>query len=168
MIGRADFTAGGRERFKAEHRLTREEMFGPGFPSRLQHTWSKMSSHLARLSLVLALVRHVAEGAEGDVESVTEDDVERAARIVRYFKASARRVHARMRGESRDERLLRVLDGFLGEHGGAVEGPLGGPPRSAPRAGRPRRPGAGRGPHEQAPPPHREEPRPVRQARVVG
>jgi hypothetical protein len=43
-------------------------------------------------------------------------------RIVRYFKASARRAHARMRGESADERLLRVLDGFLGEHGGRWKG----------------------------------------------
>jgi hypothetical protein len=120
------FTRGGKERFKAEHRLAREEMFGPGFPPRLQHTWSKMSSHLARLSLVLALIRHVAEGdAEDNREVVTEDDVGRAARIVRYFKASARRVHARMRGESREERLLRVLDGFLGEHGGRWKGRSG-------------------------------------------
>ncbi len=31
-------------------------------------------------------------------------------------------MHLRLQGESRDERLLRVLDGFLDEHGGSWKG----------------------------------------------
>lgn len=107
-------TEDGREQFRTENRAMREEMYGPGFPRRLKPTWSKTSGQLARLSLLLALIRAVTEETE---EAVTGEDVGRAAEVLRYFLAHARRVHAILHQETREERMLRVLDELRGKHG---------------------------------------------------
>lgn len=108
------FTEEGEERFWAEKRQINREKFRPGFPAPLGYTWDKMDSQLARLSLLLAMVRFVSEG---DPEAVTEGDVDRASRILRYYMAHARRAHAKIWGESKQQRWLWLLNDLLDERG---------------------------------------------------
>ncbi len=97
----------------------------PGFPSHLKGPWSKLEAYLARLSLILALVRNAQED-EGSFmaafEAVTERDVENAAEFVRYFKVHARRVYAKLHGERPEYLLAEALKVFLKEQGGTWEG----------------------------------------------
>jgi hypothetical protein len=93
----------------------REEMEVPGFPARLKGPWSKMEAYLARLSLVLAMVRVVDEGAPERVET---RDVLAATLLIDYFKKQARRVYAGLYGQNPDERLAEELGGFLKDQGG--------------------------------------------------
>lgn len=110
------FTDAGKARFREENRLTRAEQFVPGFPRHLAYAWNKMPSQLARLSLLFALVR-CATGEAGAEEAVTGDDVGRAAELVGYYKAHARRVFVISGGETRDQRWLRAVNALLDEHG---------------------------------------------------
>jgi len=103
----------------------REEMERPGFPSRLKGPWSKLEAYLARLSLILALVRNAQE-EEGSfmaaIELVVEQDVKNAAELVRYFKAHARRVYSKLHGEKPEYLLAEALKVFLAKQGGSWEG----------------------------------------------
>lgn len=55
-------------------------------------------------------------------ERVEVEDVEGACALVTYFKAHMRRVHARLYGEDRDERLIEDLSRFLVDKGGVFKG----------------------------------------------
>ncbi len=119
------FTASAKELFVAEVDSLREEMEVPGFPEHLRGPWSKLEAYLARLSLILALVRIVGEqdvASPFPAEEVTEGDVRAAAELVVYFKSHARRVHARLHGERPEYLLAEALKGFLRENGGSWEG----------------------------------------------
>ena len=119
------FTDGAKGVFVGEADSLREEAERPGFPERLKGSWSKLEAYLVRLSLILALART----AEDDLlaapsEEVTERDVRAAAELLAYFKAHARRVHARLHGERPEHLLAEALAGFFvrEEGGGSWEG----------------------------------------------
>jgi hypothetical protein len=83
-----------RSLFKKIHDQIGRETLEPGFPLRLQGVWAKMRGYLARISLILALCRSVQDEQP---EQVEEEDVKKAARIIAYFKAHARRVYGELR-----------------------------------------------------------------------
>jgi putative DNA primase/helicase len=117
---RVKFTEKARKRWGTEADALREEMEHPEFPRDLEGPWSKFEAYLARLSLILALVRIVEEGGhnfESLEKRVTERDVRAAGQLLAYFKAHARKVYAKIRGEKPQNLLGAALKGFLREQG---------------------------------------------------
>lgn len=106
-------------RFREEVDALREEMEEPDFSNVLRGPWSKLEAYLARLSLVLAMAQVVRGPARP--ERVELEDVERAASLVEYFKAHARRAYLQLYSESREDRLLADLTKILRENQGKWE-----------------------------------------------
>jgi hypothetical protein len=91
------------------------ELRGPELPASLLGPWGKLRSYAARLTLVLHYLWLVqGDGDEGEVEAVS---VERAVRLVGYFKSHLRRVYGRLGQTVEDGRLLDVLD-WVRKNGG--------------------------------------------------
>jgi hypothetical protein len=90
----------------------------PGFPKRLQGPWAKMSGHLARLSLILAMCRIVSEDSPEQVGSL---DVH-ASVLLDYFKNQTRRIYVGLYGEDPDDRLTADVADFLQHHNGYWKG----------------------------------------------
>jgi putative DNA primase/helicase len=77
---RLRFTVGAKAIFVEEADALREEMERPGFPDHLKGPWSKLEAYLARLSLILALVRVTQqEPLMVSIGEVEERDVRSAA-----------------------------------------------------------------------------------------
>lgn len=109
------FTEEGEGAFRRHNEGFRRRMYLPGVTEAYKSSVAKLaSSHLARIALLLCLVRTAVSGEE---EAVTGEDVQRAARIVEYFLAHARRVHAILFPETGEQRLIRVLTGLVSERG---------------------------------------------------
>jgi hypothetical protein len=116
-------TVGAKALFVREADALREEMERPGFPDHLKGPWSKLEAYLARLSLILALVRIAEEDfLTISTEEMTEGDVRSAADLVSYFRAHARRVYTKLHGERPEYLLAEALKAFLTEQGGHWEG----------------------------------------------
>jgi hypothetical protein len=118
------FTPEARKVFIGKTNSLHEEMEHPRFPTYLRGPWAKLEAYLARLSLIIALVR-IAEHEPELHEfywSVNERDVRAAAELIEYFKAHARRVYAKLYGEKPGNLLLLALEGFLKEQGEYWEG----------------------------------------------
>ena len=96
------------------------EVLEPGFPGRLEGTWSKLRGYLARLSLVIAVCRCAQSPAWE--ERVELGDVEAATKLLGYFKAHARRVYAELSAPDPLELLAAELRDLLEETGGRWEG----------------------------------------------
>ncbi len=109
------FTEEGEAAFRQHNEGFRRRMYLPGVTEAYKSAVAKLaSSQLARVTLLLCLVRSaVGDGGE----EVTDEDVQRAAKIIDYFVAHARRVHAVLFPETREQRLLRVLAGLVSERG---------------------------------------------------
>jgi putative DNA primase/helicase len=105
--------------FKKIHDQIGRETLEPGFPLRLQGVWAKMRGYLARISLILALCRSVQDEQP---EQVEEEDVKKAARIIAYFKAHARRVYGELRVTTPEDLLAGEISKFLRDHGGQWSG----------------------------------------------
>jgi hypothetical protein len=108
-----------RRLFKKIHDEIGRETLEPGFPLRLQGVWAKMRGYLARISLILALCRSVQDEQP---EQVEEEDVKKAARIIAYFKAHARRVYGELRVTTPEDLLAGEISRFLRDHGGQWSG----------------------------------------------
>jgi hypothetical protein len=108
-----------RRLFKELHDEVGRETLEPGFPLRLQGVWAKMRGYLARISLVLALCRSVEHN---EPEQVEEQDVKKAARVVTYFKAHARRVYGKLRATTQEDVLAGEIRDFLQDHDGEWSG----------------------------------------------
>lgn len=84
------------------------EIRGPELPIALVGPWGKLKAYAARLILVLHYLWLVqADQDEGDVSVAT---VERAIRLIDYFKAHLRLVYGRLGQTPEENRLLEVLD----------------------------------------------------------
>jgi hypothetical protein len=84
------------------------EIRSPELPAPLVGPWGKLKAYAARLALVLHYLWLVpTDGDEGDLE---EASVERAVRLVDYFKSHQRLVYARLRQTPEDNHLFEVLD----------------------------------------------------------
>lgn len=101
----------------------RDELLSPGFPSILNNYWPKLKGYLARLSLILAMSRHVA--GEGESADVEVGDLLKASTLLGYFKSHAYRVFVSLHGDDLEERLSYDLACFLVKHGGIFEGTPG-------------------------------------------
>jgi hypothetical protein len=101
-------TATGRlawERFTQVHA---DEMNAAEFPPYLRGPWSKLRGYGARLALIVHCLRQVCgEATEGDVGG---EDMDRAARLVAYFKSHARKVYAAMDADPTVAEARRVLE----------------------------------------------------------
>jgi hypothetical protein len=119
-----EFTPEAREVFIGKTDSLHEEMEHPRFPTYLRGPWAKLEAYLARLSLIIALVRIVeSEPRYSNVFwSVSGPDVRAAAQLIDYFKSHACRVYARLHGENPDNLLLLAMESFLKEQGEYWEG----------------------------------------------
>lgn len=95
------------------------EILQPGFPTRLEGVWAKLRGYLARLSLVLAVCRHVESGVRE--ERVEAEDVEKAAKLLDYFKAHARRVYSELSAPDPLEILGTDLKNLIETNGGNLQ-----------------------------------------------
>ncbi len=95
------------------------EMNGDGFPPNLRGPWSKLREYAGRLCLILALLDHASKPNVDHIAipEVDRDVVDRAWRLIDYFKSHARRVYAataygpRLGGGPVVEVVLRWLRG---------------------------------------------------------
>lgn len=97
----------------------RAEMDAPGFPARLRGPWAKLEAYLARLALIIAMCRIVANDAPELIES---EDVLRASILLDYFKSHARRVYVGLYGADRIDALAADVERFLQGQGGSWSG----------------------------------------------
>jgi hypothetical protein len=77
------------------------------FPPHLIGPWSKLRGYAARLALVLHYLRWAAGEVQG--EDVDGESMTRAARLVDYFKAHARKVYAVMDADPRAAAARRLV-----------------------------------------------------------
>jgi hypothetical protein len=102
------FTPAAREAWEQWWNAHAAELRGPDLPVQLVGPWGKLKSHAARLSMVLHYLWLVqGHQDEGDVDAPS---VERAVRLINYFKEHLRLVYGRLRQPLEDRDLLEVLD----------------------------------------------------------
>src|SRR5262249_32100944 len=92
------------QRFTDQHAA---EVNVEDFPPHLVGPWSKLRGYGARLALILHYLRLTC--GEGDGEEVDGESVERAARLVDYFKSHLRKVHVLMDADPHVASARRVL-----------------------------------------------------------
>lgn len=114
---------GGRERWKAQFDAHAAEMNAPDFPPHLRGPWGKFREYAGRLALVLALMHHAADPTEDQarVPDVDGPMVDRAWKLIGYFKSHARRVHGAIAGgPASSGRAVRAIVAWLREDGRAA------------------------------------------------
>jgi hypothetical protein len=80
------------------------------FPSYLAGPWSKLRGYAARLALILHFLRWAC--GETECQDVDGESMERAEKLVTYFKSHARKVYAEMDADPRlaaAKRLVRII-----------------------------------------------------------
>jgi hypothetical protein len=100
-------TADGRQawqRFTRAHALERN---AEDFPPHLAGPWSKLRGYAARLALIVHCLRWAAGEDVG--EDVDGESMERAAKLVAYFKAHARKVYAVIDADRRVADARKIL-----------------------------------------------------------
>jgi hypothetical protein len=103
-----------KERWISWWNLHAAEMRGLELPASLVGPWGKLKSYAARIALVLHYLWQVQTNEdEGDIEVAS---VERAVRLVDYFKSHLRLVYLRLRQTPEDNHLFEVLD-WIRRHG---------------------------------------------------
>jgi hypothetical protein len=95
---------------EAKNELAREK-WSPGFPANLRGPWSKLDTQLAKLALIIAAGRAAAEYE--DAESVTEEDMRDALRLLEYFKGTTRKIYGQLFGVNPEDKLAGVISAFL-------------------------------------------------------
>lgn len=101
-----------------EHNQEKET---PGFPAKLRGAWAKLEGYFARLTLILALCRCVAESVP---ESIESRDVVGAWALLAYFKNQARRVYALLYGHDPEEEVLEEVCALVKVKGGNLKVPV--------------------------------------------
>jgi hypothetical protein len=94
------------QRFTEAHAAERNS---EDFEDHLIGPWSKLRGYCARLALVIHYLRWACGEIESDTADVDGESVERAARLVAYFKGHARKVYARMDSDPRLADARHVL-----------------------------------------------------------
>jgi hypothetical protein len=109
------FSPAGKEAWIAWWNAHAAEIRDPALPAQLIGPWGKLKACAARLALVLHylwLVQTDQDESDLDVASV-----ERAIRLIHYFKNHLRLVYSRLRQTPEDNRLLEVID-WIRQQGG--------------------------------------------------
>jgi hypothetical protein len=109
------FTEAAKERWIQWWDSHAAEIRGPELPIALIGPWGKLKAYCARLALVL----HFFWLGPADDRGVALDmaSVERAIRLIDYFKSHLRIVYSRLRQTPEDNHLMDVLD-WIRKHGG--------------------------------------------------
>jgi Protein of unknown function (DUF3987) len=90
------------------------------FPPSLRGTWAKLRSHGGRLALVLHALLWAADGGEGEFPALVEGStVDRAVRLINYFKGQAQRLHGYLGSDPAQAGARQILR-WLGRHPEAV------------------------------------------------
>jgi hypothetical protein len=92
------------QRFTEAHA---DERNAEHFPSQLVGPWSKLRGYCGRLALLLHFLRWA--GGETDGADVDGQDVDRAARLVGYFKSHMRKVHSLIDADPQAASARRAL-----------------------------------------------------------
>jgi hypothetical protein len=98
-------TSNARTLFIEARNQLAQERWLPGFPEKLQGPWAKMDTQLAKLAFILAAVR--------GVDRVEQLDMERATRLIDYFKFAARKVYKQVSIADPDDGLASALTTVL-------------------------------------------------------
>lgn len=96
----------------------REEMEAVRFPERLRGPWSKLEGYLARITLIMSLLRSVSENLPERIET---HDVVAASLMLCYFKAQTRKVYGAMYAEDRLDLLAVDVASYVEAMGGYVK-----------------------------------------------
>lgn len=100
------------EQFTREHA---KELNAEDFPNFLKGPWSKLRGYCGRLALIVHLLRFVTgETQNGPVDS---ESMDRAVRLVRYFKSHAHKAYAAAGADVCVADARRVLDCLSRNHG---------------------------------------------------
>jgi hypothetical protein len=86
-----------------------DERNAEDFPAHLAGPWSKLRGYAARLALIVHYLRWACGEFESDQADVDGESMNRAARLVGYFKAHARKVYAAMDADPRAALARRLL-----------------------------------------------------------
>lgn len=98
--------------------INAREANDPDFPRRLISVWGKMENQLARLSLIIHMLRVVTgEAEDGQVDEIS---LNRAIQIVKYFKSHARKVYQYIGTTPEDKRIKEVIE-WIKRQGGTVK-----------------------------------------------
>jgi hypothetical protein len=85
-----------------------DEMNAEDFPNHLRGPWSKLKAYCARLALIVDCLRRACGEQPGG--EVGAESLERAVRLVDYFKAHARKAYSAIGADERLEDARRILD----------------------------------------------------------
>jgi hypothetical protein len=99
-------TACGREAWVRFTQAHADEMNAPNFPVYLRGPWSKLRGYGARLALIVHFLRWAVGEAAG--EDVDGESMDRAAKLVAYFKAHARKAYVVMDADPRMAEARKV------------------------------------------------------------
>ena len=102
-----ELSADARPIWEAWYNDHQAEQLSPDFPDWLVGPWSKLVAYAARLGLVVHLLR-VACG-ETLADEVDAGSLERAFRMIAYFKSHARAVYSRMRRREKQSRVQKAV-----------------------------------------------------------
>jgi hypothetical protein len=90
------------------------EINSGSLPPHLVGPWAKLKGYAARLALIIHYLRWACDEApDGDVDG---ESMARAARLIDYFKAHARKVYAVMDADPTTAAARRVLRWIVGQH----------------------------------------------------
>lgn len=112
------FDADAKSLFIQHFNAHNAEMDTIGFPDRLRGPWKKLEAYLARLTLILSLLRSQSENKPERVEMV---DVDGANVLLDYFKAQTRKVYGELHAPGRLDLLAVDVARFVEIMGGSFE-----------------------------------------------
>jgi hypothetical protein len=109
-------TADGRTAWQAFTRGHAAEMNADDFPECLRGPWSKLRGYCGRLALIVHYLRWACGEVAGDKSDVDGESVGRAAALVGYFKAHAKKVYAVLDADPRAAAARKLLR-WIGQGG---------------------------------------------------
>lgn len=90
----------------------------PDLHRRLVSVWGKMENQLARLSLILHMIRVVSgEAEDGELDAIS---LNKGIQLIKYFKSHARKIYQQLDQSPVDQRIEEILE-LIREHGGKVK-----------------------------------------------
>lgn len=111
------FTAEGKADWQSFMNFHEGEINTASFPYYLLGPYQKLKSYCARIALILHLARFAC--GETTEENVDEVSVQKAIKVINYFKSHLRRTYQHLRGKS-DNGKVKALNEFLVQNGGSA------------------------------------------------
>jgi hypothetical protein len=90
----------------------------PDLPRRLVSVWGKMENQLARLSLIIHMIRVVhGEAEDGELDAIS---LSKGIQLIRYFKSHARKIYQQLDQTPVDQRIEEAVE-WIRKRGGTVQ-----------------------------------------------